>query len=281
MPTPSYCRCANPVPYEDTEQYGHTRRCWTCGKLAPIVIPASCRKCRREVHFPADGTGLLKCPCGIDLLIVELDGSHRTPGYDPIRDTASMACCLNCRQVVAFPLFGRGQLKCPCGAVLAILSPGGSHQLLPSEAPPDLTCKCCKRVLPFFAFSIHNGEGAKSRGYRAFDCRGCMAIKRRAKRETQIANETPEEREARLKRLRDEQAAKRERMTPEQLEAARKANVPAAKRAYARRQGRDVPIQRRGTLGIVPGCRIVLTCPLARFCVDKVAAGRAVVAARC
>ena len=53
-------------------------------------------------------------------------------------------------------------------------------------------------------------------------------------------------------------------------------------RHRARKEGREVLLQRRGKSPILlkPVCRVAMTCPLAPYCVDKVAAGRAVLGSK-
>ena len=148
------------------------------------------------------------------------------------------------------------------------------------EASPStrlLPCSCCKEMLPPDSFYARNSPAARNREYRASRCRGCTAFRLRVKRQQDPEGMRQLDRERRERYLKS--------LTPEQREqetkynrTSREANTAATQRYRARKEGRGVLKQRRGKNPVLlkPVCRVADTCPLAPYCVDKVATGRAV-----
>ena len=152
----------------------------------------------------------------------------------------------------------------------------------PDEAPDAddkclLRCSCCRQSLPVSSFGRRNNPAAKNREYRQSRCRVCTAFQLRARRQ-----QDPE-------RFKTRDRERRERWLlslPPDLQAAQRnhgrndteANNAASKRYKARQAGVPVLLQRRGRppIHLAPVCRVSASCPLAGFCVDKVATAKAV-----
>ena len=183
--------------------------------------------------------------------------------------------CIQCQTTLdLIPDLGR--VECGrCDQVLVLIDADGQHRLPPFTPPRLLPCACCKSMLPPYCFS-RQAKMLRREG-RNSTCRGCVAFRSRVRRE-QRSDEIRERDRLRMAEYWERAKADGRQRPP----ADKAATAAATQRHRARKEGREVLLQRRGKSPILlkPVCRVAMTCPLAPYCVDKVAAGRAVLGSK-
>ena len=147
----------------------------------------------------------------------------------------------------------------------------------PAPAPePVLACSCCHRLLPPDSFSTRNHRTSRNRDYRASMCRSCVALRIRIKR---IENPEPMRAASRRRAELVREKRKTGQLPALVLTATQRTSNNAASRRYQDRlRGAPVLLRKSGRPPILIKaiCRVSLSCPLAPYCVDKVAAAKAV-----
>ena len=208
----------------------------------------------------------------------DLDDTDDSTGGHYRRRRYPEASCIRCKvklDLIPDPA-NSGRVECGrCDQVLVLIDADGQHRLPPFTPPRILPCACCKSMLPPYCFS-RQAKMLRREG-RNSTCRGCVAFRSRVRRE-QRSDEIRERDRLRMAEYWERAKADGRQRPP----ADKAATAAATQRHRARKEGRGVLLQRRGKSPILlkPVCRVAMTCPLAPYCVDKVAAGRAVLGSK-
>ena len=210
-----------------------------------------CRACGRSLSYPARPPDPSE---GRPRPNVGRRGPRNTP---PPTEPYCVACRLQGQPDLT------GNTICPgCDETVAVADVDGNLQLPPYDPPRLLQCACCGRALPPVAFS--RDAKAIHRESRNANCRTCLAVRARSKRQVNPEAVRAVDRERRVRYL----AGSPDRKMKHR--GSRAANNEAVQRYVARKRGETVPKLRAGRPIILKAiiCREP-SCPLAAFCVEK------------